>query len=136
MTAIPDSGCIFEINFPKPSARKFGTGFNETAPRKSDYALASTSAYVDCKDTGEIDNIKLGIGGVGDFPQLIEFNQHWDRKQNKKSITNAIKESLSEVDFVSDYHASSEYRKRAVIELAYQSFLEALGEIGEANNEN
>jgi len=40
------------------------------------------------------------------------------------------------VDFVSDYHASSEYRKRAVIELAYQSFLEALGEIGKANNEN
>ena len=136
MTAIPDSGCIFELNFPKPSARKFGTGFNETAPRKSDYALASASAYVDCKDTGDIDNIKLGIGGVGDFPQLIEFNQHWDRKQNKKSITNAIKESLSEVDFVSDYHASSEYRKRAVIELAYQSFLEALGEIGKENNEN
>ena len=136
MTAIPDSGCIFELNFPKPSAIKFGTGFNETAPRKSDYALASASAYVDCKDTGEIDNIKLGIGGVGDFPQLIEFSQHWDRKQNKKSITNAIKESLSEVDFVSDYHASSEYRKRAVIELAYQSFLEALGEIGKENNEN
>ena len=91
---------------------------------------------MDCKDTGELDNIKLGIGGVGDFPQLIDFDQHWDRKQNKKSITNAIKESLSEVDFVSDYHASSEYRKRAVIELAYQSFLEALGEIGKANNEN
>ena len=136
MTAIPDSGCIFELNFPKPSAIKFGTGFNETAPRKSDYALASASAYVDCKDTGEIDNIKLGIGGVGDFPQLIEFSQNWDRKQNKKSITNAINESLSEVDFVSDYHASSEYRKRAVIELAYQSFLEALGEIGKENNEN
>jgi hypothetical protein len=40
------------------------------------------------------------------------------------------------VEFVSDYHASSEYRKRVVLELTYQSFLEALGEIGKANNEN
>ena len=35
--------------------------------------------------------------------------------------------SSAEVDFVSDYHASSEYRKRVVIELTYQLFLEALG---------
>ena len=136
MTAIPDCGCIFEITFPKPSAKKLGTGFNETAPRKSDYALASAAAFVDCKDNGSIDNIKLGIGGVGDVPQLIDFSQHWDRKQSKKSITNAIKESLSEVDFVSDYHASSDYRKRVVIELGYKSFIEALGEIGKVNNEN
>ena len=57
-------------------------------------------------------------------------------KKNKKSITNAIKETLGDIDFVSDYHASSEYRKRVVIELAYKSFIEALGEIGEVNNEN
>ena len=136
MTAIPESGCIFEISFPKPSSKKFGTGFNETAPRKSDYALASAASFVDCKDDGSIDNIKVGIGGVGDFPQLIDFHQYWDKKQSKKSITNAIKESLTEVDFVSDYHASSDYRKRVVIELAYKSFIEALGEIGKVNNEN
>ncbi len=136
MTAIPNSGCIVEISFPKSSSTKFGTGFNETSSRKSDYALASASAYVDCKDDGEIDNIKLGIGSVGDFPQLIEIKGHWDGKQNKESITNAILESVREVDFVSDFHASSEYRKRAVIELVYRSFLEALGEIGLKKNEN
>ena len=136
MTAIPDYGCIFEINFPKPSSKKFGTGFNETAPRKSDYALASAAAFVDCKDNGSIDNIKLGIGGVGDFPQLIDFSQYWDRKQNKKSITDAIRKTLDDVDFVSDYHASSDYRKRVIIELAYNSLIEALAEIGEVNNEN
>ena len=136
MTAMPQSGCIFEIIFPKPLVSKFGTGFKEIAQRKSDYALASASAYVDCKDNSEIDKIKLGIGGVGDFPQLIEFNKHWDKKYKKTNIVNAIRESLNEVDFVSDYHASSEYRKRVVIELAYQSFVEALGEIGIKSNEN
>ena len=44
--------------------------------------------------------------------------------------------SLSDVDFISDYHASSEYRKRAVTELVYHSFIEALSEIGELHNEN
>ena len=136
LTLNSETGCIYEIDFPIPSTKKHGSGFRETSQRNSDYALASAAVQIESNVKNEISKINLAIGGVSDYPQLLNFENYWNGEKSINSIKAAILDAINEIEFVSDFHGSSEYRKRAVIQLAYFSFIDALQEIGLLSHES
>ncbi len=130
LTSMPSSGCLYKISFPISKSQKIGNGFHEISARKSDYAFASAAVQVESDNNGKIESIKIGIGGAVDYPQLLNINGYNVQKINLKKISQLITEAILSVDFVGDFHASAEYRKRCIIELASRSFSDALNEIG------
>ena len=73
---------------------------------------------------------------MSDYPILLKFESYWNGEKSRKSIKSAILDAINEIEFISDFHGSSEYRKRAVIQLAYFSFIDALQEVGMLSNES
>jgi CO/xanthine dehydrogenase FAD-binding subunit len=133
LTLIPPTACLYEIRFPKPNAAYVGTGFHEIATRRSDYALAAAGAHIEADAHGQVQDIRLAIGGVSDFPQRLPIDLPTDLvtdlATSKTSLAAAIDTALDTVDFVEDMHASASYRRRVVAELAGRAIGDALNEI-------
>jgi len=133
LTLIPPTACLYEIRFPKPNAAYVGTGFHEIATRRSDYALAAAGAHIEADAHGRVQDIRLAIGGVSDFPQRLPIDLPTDLvtdlATSKTSLAAAIDTALDTVDFVEDMHASASYRRRVVAELAGRAIGDALNEI-------
>ena len=135
LTLIPPTACLFEICFAKPSSAHVGTGFHEIAARRSDYALAAAAAHIEADDTGAVQDLRLAIGGVSDFPQRLPIDIHidvsGDMADTDTRLTTAIDAALDGVDFVEDMHASASYRRRVAAELARRAVDDALREIAQ-----
>ena len=100
---------------------------------RSDYAIASAAAHIEADDTGAVQNLRLAIGGVSDFPQSLPLDIHIDvsgyMAGSKTRLSTAIDAALDSVDFVEDMHASASYRRRVAAELAHRAVDDALREI-------
>ena len=135
LTMIPPTACLFEICFKKPKSAYIGTGFHEVAARRSDYALAAAAAHIEADDTGAVQDLRLAIGGVSDFPQRLPLDIHidvsGDMADSNNRLTTAIDAALDSVDFVEDMHASASYRRRVAAELARRAVDDALREIAQ-----
>jgi CO/xanthine dehydrogenase FAD-binding subunit len=135
LTMIPPTACLFEICFKKPISAYIGTGFHEVAARRSDYALAAAAAHIEADDTGAVQDLRLAIGGVSDFPQRLPLDVHidvsGDMADSETRLTTAIDAALDGVDFVEDMHASASYRRRVAAELARRAVYDALREIAQ-----
>ena len=133
LTMIPPTACLFEICFRKSTSAYVGTGFHEIAARRSDYALAAAAAHIEADDTGAVQDLRLAIGGVSDFPQRLPLDIHidvsGDMTDTNTRLTTAIDAALDSVDFVEDMHASASYRRRVAAELARRAVDDALREI-------
>ena len=135
LTMIPQTACLFEICFRKPSCAYIGTGFHEVAARRSDYAVAAAAAHIEADDACIVQNLRLAIGGISDFPQRLPIDVHMDLSAGKinldSNLTTAIDAALDSVDFVEDMHASASYRRRVAAELARRAVDDALREIAQ-----
>ena len=133
LTLIPPTACLFEICFPKASSAHVGTGFHEIATRRSDYALAAAAAHIEADDAGAVQDLRLAIGGVSDFPQRLPIDISIDLSAGKinldSNFTAAIDAALDDVDIVEDMHASASYRRRVAAEIARRAVDDALCEI-------
>jgi len=131
LTLIPPTACLYEISFPKATGARCGTGFHEVAPRRSGYALAAAAAHIEADAQGNMQEIRLAIGGVSDFPQRLSLDPALDiaRAADDGQLVAAIAPALEPVDFVEDMHASASYRRRVVAELASRALGDALAEI-------
>ena len=135
LTLIPPTACLFEICFSKPSSAHVGTGLHEIAARRSDYALAAAAAHIEADDTGAVQDLRLAIGGVSDFPQRLPLDIHidvsGDMADTNTRLTTAIDAALDSVYFVEDMHATASYRRRVAAELARRAVDDALREIAQ-----
>ncbi len=135
LTMIPPTACLFEICFRKPKSACIGTGFHEVAARRSDYALAAAAAHIEADDAGIVQDLRLAIGGISDFPQRLPIDVHVDLSAGKinldANLTTAIDAALNCVDVVEDMHASASYRRRVATELARRAVDDALSEIAQ-----
>jgi len=135
LTMTPPTACLFEICFAKPTCAYVGTGFHEVAARRSDYALAAAAAHIEADDAGVVQDLRLAIGGISDFPQRLPIDIHIDLSAGMAdlgtSLTTAIDAALDDVDVVEDMHASASYRRRVAAELARRAVDDALREIAQ-----
>ena len=83
-----------------------------------------------------VQDLRLAIGGVSDFPQRLPLDIHIDvsgdmAKDTDTRLTTAIDAALDSIDVVEDMHASASYRRRVAAELARRAVDDALREIAQ-----
>lgn len=124
LTAAAPEACLTSIRFPCWQSQ-VGVGFQEISARRSDFAFAAAAAQVSLTPDGTCDRISIGIAGVEDRPIRLDLDALAGTRINEATTREAIAEQIEDFDAMDDLHASSEYRKRAAVELAMRALADA-----------
>jgi CO/xanthine dehydrogenase FAD-binding subunit len=112
LTSIGQGECVSAIRFPVWPHRRIGVGFFEVSARRSDFAFVAAAAQVALGDDGNCLDVALGVGGVGDRPSRLDMSSLIGTELDTASVTDAVKAASSDLDAMSDLHASAAYRRR------------------------
>ncbi|MGE3992315.1 FAD binding domain-containing protein [Pseudorhodoplanes sp.] len=127
-TALMEDEILVEVRLPKMHANTRAS-FLEVSRRHGDFALVSVAAQISTSESGEVEEIRLALGGVGDVPidasEAAEpiVGQKPSEKQFEK-IGAAVARGLTPP---SDIHASPEYRREVAEGLTVRALMTASG---------
>jgi CO/xanthine dehydrogenase FAD-binding subunit len=125
LTTINPGECVSAIRFPVWPHPRIGTGFFEISARRSDFAFVAAAAQVALDEENHCIEIALGVGGVGDRPLRLDVLSLVGGKLDTASITDAINAAASDLDAMSDLHASAAYRRRVAVALCIRALEQA-----------
>jgi CO/xanthine dehydrogenase FAD-binding subunit len=128
LTSIGQGECVSAIRFPVWPHQRVGTGFFEISARRSDFAFVAAAAQVALDDDGSCVDIALGVGGVGDRPLRLDMSSLVDTELDSVSVSDAVKAACSDLDAMSDLHASAAYRRRVAVTLCLRALEQARAE--------
>ena len=122
-TVLAEDEILTQIHFSKIKSHT-GWAFEEFAQRDGDFALAAVGVLVDKDVNGQIDNLKIGMMGVGETAL---------RLHSVEAILNGhvysevlLEEAIGSLDGLlvpnTDLHASSEYRLHLAGQLLKRTF--------------
>jgi CO/xanthine dehydrogenase FAD-binding subunit len=117
LTSISPGECISAIRFPVWSHQRIGVGFFEISARKSDFAFVAAVAQVALDQDGRCVDVALGVGGVGDRPLRLEMGSLLGTTLDEASVAEAVNAVATDMDAMTDLHASAAYRRRVAIVL-------------------
>ena len=112
LTTIGLGECVSAIRFPVWPHQRIGVGFFEISARRSDFAFVAAAAQVALGEDGRCLEVALGVGGVGDRPLRLDVSSLVGTELDSISVTAAVKAVCSDLDAMSDLHASAAYRRR------------------------
>jgi CO/xanthine dehydrogenase FAD-binding subunit len=124
-TALAEDELVSEISLTVPDAGDVW-GFHEFARRKGDFAIASAAAVLRVVD-GKVQHARLSVGGVGASAYRDERAEtvligHAPTTDLLRSAADAVSENA---DPTSDLHATAEYRRHLVGEMAMRALKDA-----------
>ena len=127
MTALPAAGCLTAVRFPVWREARIGVGFHEVNARRSDFAFASAAAQIALDDAGLCRRVALGVGGITPVPlRLDAAADALVGSRAEEAITrDAVRAALTDIELLSDLHASADYRRRAAATLAVRAITDA-----------
>jgi CO/xanthine dehydrogenase FAD-binding subunit len=125
LTTIGQGECVSAIRFPVWPHRRIGVGFFEISARRSDFAFVAVAAQVALGDDGSCLDVALGVGGVGDRPLRLDMSSLIGTELDTASVTDAVKAASSDLDAMSDLHASAAYRRRVASVLCIRALEQA-----------
>jgi CO/xanthine dehydrogenase FAD-binding subunit len=128
LTTIGQGECVSAIRFPVWPHRRIGVGFFEISARRSDFAFVAVAAQVALGDDGSCLDVALGVGGVGDRPLRLDMSSLIGTELDTASVTDAVKAASSDLDAMSDLHASAAYRRRVAGVLCIRALEQARAE--------
>jgi CO/xanthine dehydrogenase FAD-binding subunit len=125
LTTIGQGECVSAIRFPVWPHRRIGVGFFEISARRSDFAFVAAAAQVALGDDGSCLDVALGVGGVGDRPLRLDVSSLIGTELDTASVTDTVKAASSDLDAMSDLHASAAYRRRVASVLCIRALEQA-----------
>jgi CO/xanthine dehydrogenase FAD-binding subunit len=126
LTTMPSGGCLTEVRFRTWTQGRVGTSFQEVSARRSDFAFVSAAAQVAFDERGRCTACAVGIGGAGDRPVRLDgADALVGTSVGDDDIEDALRDSISDLETVSDLHASADYRRRVAGVLARRALVEA-----------
>ena len=127
MTALPAAGCLTAVRFPVWPEARIGVGFHEVNARRSDFAFASAAAQIALDDAGLCRRVALGVGGITPVPLRLDAvaDAFVGSRAEEAIIRDAVRAALSDIELLSDLHASADYRRRAAATLAVRAITDA-----------
>ena len=128
VTALPAGAMVTGLRFPRPTRRRFGTGFAEIARRHGDFALAAAAVTLMLDEAGAIDMISVAIGGAVPVPTRLDLAALIGTRPTEDAIAAALAAALAPLEMMADGHASGAYRRRAAARLARAAIAEARSE--------
>jgi CO/xanthine dehydrogenase FAD-binding subunit len=130
MTALPATGCLTCVRFPVWPVRgdeRIGVGFHEVSARKSDFAFASAAAQIALDADGRCRRLALGIGAVTAFPLRLDAvaKALEETRVEEARMREVVTAALTNIEPLSDLHASADYRRRVAVSLAVRAISDA-----------
>ncbi len=127
MTNLPAGACLTGVRFPIWQGDRIGTGFHEVNARRSDFAFASAAVQVQLDRDGKCNKIAIGVGAVTDSPlRLASVEQQLTGGTlDEKSVREAVRTALVDIEPLEDLHATADYRRRAAVALAVRAVADA-----------
>jgi CO/xanthine dehydrogenase FAD-binding subunit len=126
-TVLPPAGCLTEVRFPIWRELRLGVGFHEVSARRSDFAYVSAAAQIALNDDSTCRRLAVGIGAATAVPVRLNSIAEALRgtRITEPAARDAVAASLAELEFLSDLHATSDYRRRAAASLALRAIMDA-----------
>ena len=127
LTAMPPSGCLIEVRFPVWPETRVGVGFHEVNARQSDFAFVSAAAQIAVGPDGQIIRATVGLGAVAGTPlRLDSVARELTAAQDREpEIRDSLRRALAEVEAMSDFHATADYRRRVAVTLGVRAIADA-----------
>ena len=127
ITALPHGACLTGVRFPVWHGEKIGVGFHEVNARRSDFAFVAAAAQVELDAGGKCKRIAIGVGAATDVPIRLESaeKQLTGGLLDEKTVADAVRAALADIEPLHDLHASAEYRRRAAASLAARAVADA-----------
>lgn len=122
-TVLAEDEILTQIQFSKMKNHT-GWAFEEFAQRDGDFALAAVGVLVDKDADNRIQNLKIGMMGVGETAlRLNSVELHLNGQTYSDGLLEAVRENLGDLLVPNtDLHASSEYRLHLAGQLFKRTF--------------
>ena len=116
------------LHWPTRSARS-GYGFDEIAQRHGDFAIVAAACHVRLTESGLIDQLDVGLGGVEDRPLAFTLREFIGGKPDV-AMARAVADHLTGlVTPTGDVKASAAYRQALVRLLVERVFMQATADV-------
>jgi CO/xanthine dehydrogenase FAD-binding subunit len=114
------------INIPSGGSR--GTAFLEVARREGDFALVEAACQMDLDSNGVMNDVRLGVGGVGPAPiRLLESEERLRGKKPSKELFKEVSLGIDEyLEPDEDPFVPIAYREQVAKKFALQVLDDAL----------
>jgi CO/xanthine dehydrogenase FAD-binding subunit len=125
LTTIGVGECVSAVRFPVWTQKRIGTGFHEISARRSDFAFVSAAAQLALDDEGRCTDLMAGIGGAAERPTRLDLSQLIGLRLDEANVTEAVAAATSDLETMSDLHASAAYRQRVATALGVRAVMDA-----------
>ncbi len=128
-TALEESEIVTQVRFPSLPP-KTGTSYQKFEHPASHYALTGVAAVVTMGDGGVVQQIRVGVTGVGPKAYRAEGVEQALQGKGADGIAQAAEKAADGIDCNDDIHASAEYRAhlaRVFTRRALQAAIERAG---------
>jgi CO/xanthine dehydrogenase FAD-binding subunit len=125
VTSIGQGECISSIRFPVWPHRRIGVGFFEISARRSDFAFVAAAAQIALDEEGRCLEVTLGLGGVADRPLRLDVSSLVGTEMDAADVKDAVNAASTDLDAMSDLHASRAYRRRVAVTLCIRALEQA-----------
>src|SRR4051812_223490 len=126
-TALPPTACLAEVRFPVWPEARVGVGFHEINARQSDFAFVSAAAQVALDAEGRCPRAAIGIGAATAVPLRLDAvaEELQGKRYDKAAVRKSLGAALSDIEAMTDLHASAAYRKRVALTMALRAIADA-----------
>lgn len=125
LTTIGAGECVSAVRFPIWKQNRIGTGFHEISARRSDFAFVSAAAQLALDNEGRCTDLVTGIGGAAERPTRLDLSQLIGLRLDEANVTEAVAAATSDLETMSDLHASATYRRRVATALGVRAVMDA-----------
>lgn len=117
---------LVEVAFPMIPARA-GQAIEEFARRHGDFAIVAAAVEIVLAPDGSLARARLGLGGVSPVPLdcSAAFDQSIGSVPEERDLRRVAESLAGIVEPDSDVHASAEYRRELVVEMALRACIRA-----------
>ena len=98
-----------------------GYGFEEVAARQGDLAVAAVACAVNLDRGGEIEELRLGLGGVEDRPRRLDTRAVIGQPADEQAARAVADQAFAPVDPMEDPAIGADYRRALARSLAFKA---------------
>ncbi|MCL5013002.1 MAG: FAD binding domain-containing protein [Firmicutes bacterium] len=125
-TVIQPHELLRAVHWKRPASKTAGFGFYEFSRRAGDFAMAAAAAIVEIDAQRRFTSIRLGLGGVGPTPVLVQGGDMlYGRTWSDNLIGSWLEDVTKGLDPPQDLAANPDFRRRLAGAAAHKSLFSA-----------
>jgi 2-furoyl-CoA dehydrogenase FAD binding subunit len=119
VTAREPDEMLTALRWPAANAR-IHYAFEEFSVRGGDYAIVAVACMVEQRDDDRLVRVRLGFGGCGDMPQVIEPADATGRTLDDELVSDIARYAAGKLECRADLQATADYRRHLAFVLGRQ----------------